>query len=86
MILAEEKAWVNSQLSVARHFGGLRINGQQFCVMRNGDLLNMDFYKYYNKLGAERFKEILDEHRDGTEKELRVIYEKEYKQNKTKKK
>lgn len=32
-ILFTEEEWSNSQLSVARHYGGIRINGQEYVIV-----------------------------------------------------
>ena len=44
---------MNSQLSVARHYGGIKIDGVQYVVVGT-DLLRKDWVPVYNKLGRER--------------------------------
>jgi hypothetical protein len=36
-------AWINSQLSIARHYGGIKINGDFYIVDKNtGDLVKQN--------------------------------------------
>lgn len=44
---------MNSQLSVARHYGGIKIDGVQYVVVGT-DLLRKDWIPVYKKLGRER--------------------------------
>ena len=52
-IIYEKEAWLNSQLSVARFYGGININGQGFKVVRGGQLVREDFVGVVNSLGAD---------------------------------
>lgn len=52
-ILMPAEFWMNSQLSVARHYGGIKIDGVQYVVVGT-DLLRKDWVPVYNKLGRER--------------------------------
>lgn len=59
-ILITYEAWANSQLSIARHIGGCRINGKDYSlVFEQGnrytpDLLRYNWIPVYRKLGRER--------------------------------
>ena len=54
-ILIEEAYWMNSQLSVARFYGGIKFNGEEyFIVPPKNDLLLKDWVPVYKKLGRER--------------------------------
>lgn len=51
---------MNSQLSVAKYYGGIKINGSEFTILHDsGDLINTSFRKYYNALGRELFLSVL---------------------------
>lgn len=52
-ILMPAEFWMNSQLSVARHYGGIKIDGVQYVVVGT-DLLREDWVPVYKKLGRER--------------------------------
>lgn len=52
-ILMPAEFWMNSQLSVAKYFGGIKINGVQYVVVGT-DLLREDWVPVYKKLGRER--------------------------------
>lgn len=52
-ILMPAEFWMNSQLSVARHYGGIKIDGVQYVVVGT-DLLRKDWVPVYKKLGRER--------------------------------
>jgi len=80
----EKQAWMASQLSIARHFGGIKICGTEYLVVRNGsdDLIRKDFAKLYGDLGRSKFIELLKAHPDATDEALKgimqdaVLYEK----------
>lgn len=52
-IIYEKEAWLNSQLSIARFYGGININGQGFKVVRGGQLVRDDFVGVVNSLGVD---------------------------------
>lgn len=63
-ILITKEVWLNSQLSIARFYGGIHINGTRYIIMGSEqDLVNNDFAKYYNKLGREKFVQILEQNK-----------------------
>ena len=45
--------WMNSQFSIARHTGSIKINGAEYIVV-SSDLLRFDWFPVYNTLGRER--------------------------------
>ena len=54
-ILIEESYWMNSQLSVARFYGGIKLNGEEYVIIPpKNDLLLKDWMPVYKKLGRER--------------------------------
>lgn len=63
-ILITKEVWLNSQLSISRFYGGIHINGTRYIIMGSEqDLVNNDFAKYYNKLGREKFVQILEQNK-----------------------
>ena len=54
-ILIEEAYWMNSQLSVARFYGGIKFNGEEYVIVPpKNDLLLTKWVSVYKKLGRER--------------------------------
>lgn len=54
-ILIEEGYWMNSQLSVARFYGGIKFNGEEYVIVPpKNDLLLKDWVPVYKKLGRKR--------------------------------
>lgn len=54
-ILIEEGYWMNSQLSVARFYGGIKFGGDEYVIVPpKNDLLLKDWVQVYKKLGRER--------------------------------
>lgn len=61
-IMMAKEFWLNSQFSIARFYGGIHINGTRYIIMGNEqDLVDNGFAKYYNKLGREKFMQILEQ-------------------------
>lgn len=61
-ILMTKEVWLNSQFSIARFYGGIHINGTRYIIMGSEqDLVDDRFAKYYNKLGREKFIQILEQ-------------------------
>lgn len=61
-ILMTKEFWLNSQFSIARFYGGIHINGTRYIIMGSEqDLVDNGFAKYYNKLGREKFMQILEQ-------------------------
>ncbi|MBE6320131.1 MAG: hypothetical protein E7075_04100 [Bacteroidales bacterium] len=61
-IMMAKEFWLNSQFSIARFYGGIHINGTRYIIMGSEqDLVDDGFAKYYNKLGREKFIQILEQ-------------------------
>ena len=61
-IMMAKEFWLESQFSIARFYGGIRINGTRYIIMGSEhDLVDDRFAKYYNKLGREKFIQILEQ-------------------------
>lgn len=60
-ILIPYDYWINSQLSIARHYGGIKINGKQYIIMgQTLDLVRNDWAGVYNRLGRGKLLELLE--------------------------
>ena len=86
-ILMTEEYWRNSHLSIAKYYGGIKINEQEYIIVNKmgkdlfhcsiapgepADLIRKDFHLLYRKLGREKFMELLKEHDDiETPKDMR---------------
>lgn len=54
-ILIEEAYWMNSQMSVARFYGGMKFNGEEYVIVPpKNDLIQVKWVDVYRKLGRER--------------------------------
>lgn len=54
-ILIEEGYWMNSQLSVARFYGGIKFNGEEYVIVPpKNDLLLSKWVPVFKALGRER--------------------------------
>lgn len=54
-ILIEEAYWMNSQMSVARFYGGMKFNGEEYVIVPpKNDLLLSKWVPVYKALGRER--------------------------------
>lgn len=54
-ILIEEAYWMNSQMSVARFYGGMKFNGEEYVIVPpKNDLIQVKWVEVYRKLGRER--------------------------------
>lgn len=61
-IMMTKGFWLESQFSIARFYGGIRINETRYIIMGSEqDLVDDRFAKYYNKLGREKFIQILEQ-------------------------
>ena len=59
-ILIEEGYWMNSQLSVARFYGGIKFNGEEYVIVPpKNDMIQAKWAKIYTKLGRDKFIEIV---------------------------
>ena len=52
-IVMTREFWLNSQLSIARYSGGIKLNGKQY-VVEGTDLILIDWLPVYKTLGRER--------------------------------
>ena len=59
-ILMTENQWANSQFSIAKYYGGVRINGMAIPPGEPVDLVLVEWIPIYKKLGRDRFIEIID--------------------------
>ena len=74
ILLMEESAWRNSYLSVARHYGGISFQGNEYTIVNKygqtlfensippgepADLVVSWLVPYYKKMGREKFVEHL---------------------------
>ena len=60
-IIIPREHWMNSQLSIARHYGGIKINGVLYGIvdLEHGDLVREDWIPVYAKLGRDRTIELI---------------------------
>lgn len=83
ILLMEESAWVNSYLSVARHYGGISFKGNEYTIVNKfgqtlfessiapgepADLVVDWLVPYYKKMGRDKFIEHLKTLPEGAEK------------------
>ena len=83
ILLMEESAWVNSYLSVARHYGGIFFQGNEYNIVNKfgqtlfessiapgepADLVVDWLIPYYKKMGRDKFIEHLKTLPEGAKK------------------
>ena len=67
-ILIEEGCWMNSQLSVARFYGGIKFNGEEYVIVPpKNDLLLSKWVPVFKALGRERTVKLI---KNGTSLEV----------------
>lgn len=60
-ILIEEGYWMNSQLSVARFYGGIKFNGEEYVIVPpKNDLLLSKWVPVFKALGRERTVKLIE--------------------------
>ena len=60
-IIIDKDVWLNSQLSIARYYGGININGRAYMVVPPlNDLVRADYARAYRKLGKKKLQECID--------------------------
>ena len=60
-ILIEEGYWMNSQLSVARFYGGIKFNGEEYVIVPpKNDLLLYKWVPVFKALGRERTVKLIE--------------------------
>ena len=59
-ILIKESYWMNSQLSIARFYGGMKFNGEDYIIVPpKNDMIQSKWAEVYRKLGREKFIDII---------------------------
>lgn len=54
-IIIPKEVWINSYLSIARYYGGIRINGEEYSIVPpDGDLVARKWVGVYKKAGREK--------------------------------
>lgn len=67
-ILIEEGYWMNSQLSVARFYGGIKFNGEEYVIVPpENDLLLSKWVPVFKALGRDRTVKLI---KNGTSLEV----------------
>lgn len=67
-ILIEEGYWMNSQLSVARFYGGIKFYGEEYVIVPpKNDLLLSKWVPVFKALGRDRTVELI---KNGTSLEM----------------
>ena len=67
-ILIKEGYWMNSQLSVARFYGGIKFNGEEYVIVPpKNDLLLSKWVPVFKALGRERIVKLI---KNGTSLEV----------------
>ena len=71
LIMAKD-FWINSQLSIARFYGGISINGKEYRIVKGSDdLVLVSLIPSYKKLGRDKIIELVKQGK--TEKEIKQI-------------
>jgi hypothetical protein len=79
-ILIAYDYWINSQLSIAKYYDGIRINKQEYRIIGNKhDLVRKDWCDIYMKLGRDKTIELIKSHT--TLKEAKALLNKKKKVN-----
>jgi len=69
LIMAKD-FWLNSQLSIARFYGGISINGKEYHIVKGSDdLVLKSLMPAYRKLGRDKIIELVKQGK--TEKEIK---------------
>lgn len=69
LIMAKD-FWINSQLSIARFYGGISINGKEYRIVKGSDdLVLKSLMPAYKKLGRDKIIELVKQGK--TEKEIK---------------
>lgn len=84
-ILIEQDVWLNSQLSIAHHYGGVRFDGHEYIIVGT-DLVRADFAPYLIRLKRPLFVGILRGNANATTDELKQIFKAKIAELKEKKK
>ena len=69
LIMAKD-FWINSQLSIARFYGGISISGKEYRIVKGSDdLVLKSLMLAYRKLGRDKIIELVKQGK--TEKEIK---------------
>ena len=61
-ILITSNYWMNSQLSVARFYGGIKFNGEEYVIVPpKNDLILSKWVPVYKKLGRDKTIKLIKE-------------------------
>lgn len=72
-IIYRKQSWLNSQLSIARFYGGIKINGKLYIICGNANDLVLDkFVPIYRKMKRNDFIKVVTENKGLSEKELKA--------------
>lgn len=76
-IITEPEIWLHCQLSIARFYGAIKVNGMEYFVVKpTNDLVRKDYLPLYKKLGRDKLKKYIAQGLSA--KEIRIkINEKE---------
>ena len=66
--------WLNTQLSLARYYGGCRVFGHRYLLTDADDLVREDFCVFYGKLKRDKFIEVVKQYPHASDKELKAIF------------
>ena len=59
-ILISPEYWQNSQLSIARHFGGVKVNNKYYVIdPQSNYLVDSKWLSFVRKVGIDKTKEVL---------------------------
>ena len=81
-ILISPEYWQNSQLSIARHFGGVKVNNKYYVIdPQSNYLVDSKWLSLVRKVGIDKTKEVLKSTNDIKEAMALIKSEKGEKQN-----
>ena len=84
VILMTKEYWLDSQFSIARFTGGMKLNGVEYWVVgEERDLIDSDFEKYYTKLGRNEFMCILEQNKHADKETVMRLMKEALKAKKT---
>lgn len=61
IIIITREYWINSPMSIARHYGGIKIKGVMYGIVdrEHGDLVREDWIPVYTELGRDKTFELI---------------------------
>lgn len=76
-ILMEFDYWNNTQLSIAKYFGSVNLNGALYVIVGDeNDLVRVDFVEVYKRVGRAKFLEVITDNYQASPTELKEIFKK----------